>query len=283
MKMKTLKKLLFAMLTLSMFATCSEDNLPNDETMQFTGIKWKLTSFVINGEARTPEHDSDDRYWLLFKEDNTLEGKSSMNELSGTYEMDMRASSFRITNLGGTKIGEVGDGQFFVESLQAVRSFKLREGVLKLYYNATDYLLFRFDSEFVNPYRETIVGKWQLRLASYRYADERGRLDMFSFDENPVYYEFMENNKLIVTGSERALPDLIFVSEGEHDYMYQRPNVGILALPGRNFSIDQSKPIFCLPLADSDEMPLDGATLEPETGRTLEWKKVLYRQRGGVK
>jgi heat shock protein HslJ len=158
MNMKKSSILWSALAVLALATACSERDLPNDETMQFTSIKWKLTSFVINGKARTPDQDSDDRYWLLFKEDNTLEGKSFVNELSGTYEMDMQASSFRITNLGGTKIGEPGDGQLFVESLQTVRSFKLRDGVLKLYYNETDYFLFRPDSEFVNPYVETIVG-----------------------------------------------------------------------------------------------------------------------------
>jgi hypothetical protein len=120
----------------------------NDE-MKLTGVKWKLTSFVANGNAKTPEQDSDNRYWILFKDDNTLEGKSSTNMLRGSYEINAQTSSIQITSLGeGTYVYELPDGRLFMESLRAVRSFELQEDTLKLYYSETDYLRF-------NAYRDS--------------------------------------------------------------------------------------------------------------------------------
>jgi hypothetical protein len=122
-------------------ATKLKTPLPS-EIPELTGIKWKLTGFVINGNAKAPEQDSNNSYWLLFKNDNTLEGKSSANFLGGTYEINYQTSSFQITNLGGTEIYEQPDGRFFIESLMTIRSFELQEDTLKLYYSETDYLRF---------------------------------------------------------------------------------------------------------------------------------------------
>lgn len=113
-----------------------------EENPKLTGAKWKLKSFVANGVAKAPEPEDNDSYWIAFKDDSTLEGKSSVNFLFGSYEVNHQTSYLRVTNLGGTKIAELLDGRFFVESLMAVRSFELREDALKLCYNETDYLLF---------------------------------------------------------------------------------------------------------------------------------------------
>jgi hypothetical protein len=161
-KMKTLKTLLFILICAASYTGCSE-NQNNLENSSLTGTKWKLTGFVTNGDAKTPVPDSNDCYWLLFKDDNTLEGKSSTNFLSGSYEID-RTSSLLITNLGGTKINELFDGKFFVESLAAVRSFDLQEDALKLYYNETDYLLFTVFPVEIEP---VLIGKGDLHPAGF--------------------------------------------------------------------------------------------------------------------
>jgi hypothetical protein len=136
----------------------------NNRKPELTGIKWKLTGFVIGGNVKTPEQDSDNSYWLLFKNDNTLEGKSSTNELMGSYEINAQTSSLLITNLGGTKINELPDGRLFVESLRAVRSFELREGTLKLYFSETDYLFFNIQeippAIICNCVMDTLQGQW---------------------------------------------------------------------------------------------------------------------------
>ncbi|MDR1122340.1 MAG: META domain-containing protein [Dysgonamonadaceae bacterium] len=155
--MKTLEKLILVVLALSMGTSCMDFVPPRQEPDHshepvLTETKWKLTGFVTNGNIKTPESDSDNRYWLLFNEDNTLEGRSSTNELSGSYEINAQTSSLRITSLGGTRAVEYPDGSFFVDSLRAVRSFELQKDTLKLYYSKTDYLLFNKPGDIVGYY-----------------------------------------------------------------------------------------------------------------------------------
>jgi hypothetical protein len=123
---------------------------------ELTGIKWKLTGFVTNGNTRLPEQDSDNSYWLQFKNDNTFTGKSSSNFIGGTYEINHQTSSFRITNLEGTEIYEHPDGRLFIESLMALRSFELREDTLNLYYSETDYLRLNACAAEIEP---VLIGK----------------------------------------------------------------------------------------------------------------------------
>jgi hypothetical protein len=273
--MKTLKFFLLTLLAIGMVTACSENNTPA-EKRELTDTKWKLTSFVTGGNTKTPEQDSNNRYWLIFKDDNTLEGRSSTNGLFGSYEINTQTSSLLITNLGGSKIYELPDGGLFVESLMAVRSFNIQDSTLKLYYNETDYLLFNSDPEFVNPYRETIVGFWKLQNAVYNYDNERE--ESVEFNDNPVVYEFTDKNKLIVTGSESILPDNISIPAGEHDYTYQKPNVGIPALPAPNFRIDQGEPLFCLALANDNIMTQGGEKFDSQSGKIFRWNKTFIKQ-----
>jgi hypothetical protein len=271
--MKKLNFLLIILFALSIVTACSDNDTP-EETLELTGVRWKLASFVINGNEKIPELDSDNRYWLVFKDDNTLEGKSSTNFFGGTYEINYQTSSCRITNLGGTEIYELPDGRFFVESLMAIRSFNIQDSTLKLYYNETDYLLFK--SEFVNTYRETIVGFWKLQNAVYSYDYEEEV--SVEFNDNPVVYEFTDKNKLIVTGSESVLPDDISIQAGEHDYEYQKPDVGILALPAPNFRIDQGEPFFCLAFSIDSIMTQGGEKFDSRSGKIFRWNKTFIKQ-----
>lgn len=115
-----------------------------NQGISLTGTKWKLAGFanVTNGIIKTPEPDSENHYWIIFNDDNTLSGKSSTNELVGNYEANYKAETIRITNLGGTKIGELLDGELFVKNLQSVYYFSVQKTSLQLYYSETDYLLF---------------------------------------------------------------------------------------------------------------------------------------------
>jgi hypothetical protein len=112
--------------------------------ISLTGTKWKLTGFanVTNGITKTPEPDSENHYWIIFNDDNTISGKSSTNELVGSYEVNYETATLRITNFGGTKIGEILDGELFMKNLQSVYYFSMQETSLRLYYHEKDYLLF---------------------------------------------------------------------------------------------------------------------------------------------
>jgi hypothetical protein len=234
-----------------------------EENPELTGIKWKLTSFVTNGNAKTPEPNSNDCYWLIFDDDNTIEGKSSINFLFGSYEVNHQTSSLRITNLGeGTEINELFDGRFFLESLMAVHSFEMQEVALKLYYNETDYLLFNSELEFVNPYRETVVGQWKLIQIATVYNSDTQNPEIIDCSNDNIIYDFLTDNRLEVSG---GLPDDLV--EGEHFYHYQKPNVGILSLPAPNLTIDGDSRLFCTARADDDAMTVKG---EKITGRIVD-------------
>jgi hypothetical protein len=127
-----------------------------------------------------------------------------------------------------------------------------------------------------NPYRETIVGFWKLQNVDYNYDNERE--ESVEFNDSPVVYEFTDKNKLIVTGSETILPDNIVTAEGEHSYEYHKLYVGILALPGPNFSIDQGEPLFCLALENDHTMSLGGEKLDRQSGKVFRWDKTFIKQ-----
>jgi hypothetical protein len=128
--------------------------------------------------------------------------------------------------------------------------------------------------EVENPYRETIAGFWKLQNVVYNYENER--VDSVVFN-NPIIYEFTDKNKLIVTGSESILPNGMSIQEGEHNYEYQKPNVGILALPAPNFRIDQEEPLFCFALKNDNTMTLGGEKFDRQSGKIFRWNKIFVK------
>jgi heat shock protein HslJ len=149
--MKTLKFLLFILIGAASYTGCSEnqgisDNNEN-ENISLAGTQWKLVGFVngADGAVITPEASSGkpyNFYWIQFKEDKTVNGMSSSNQLLGSYDVNSDASEIQIKSATATEVMERPDGILFVERLNAVRSFEYRESALLLYYNETDYLLF---------------------------------------------------------------------------------------------------------------------------------------------
>ena len=117
-----------------------------------TGVKWKLfgivdvktgelkalKSYTVNGK------DCEQCYTITFKEDGTFTGFSTTNELYGNYLINYSTHDLKISGLGGTKIGEVGDGYLYKDILRTVQSFDLVENELKLYYNnKSNYLSYK--------------------------------------------------------------------------------------------------------------------------------------------
>jgi hypothetical protein len=130
--------------------------------------------------------------------------------------------------------------------------------------------------EFVNPYRETVIGKWKLQNVTYAYDNEEKK--SVEFKDIPVLYEFKDSNKLTVTGDESILPDDILIPEGEHSYEYTKLNVGILALPAPNLRIDQREPLYCFALANDNIMTLGGEMFDQQSGKTVKWNKTFIEQ-----
>jgi hypothetical protein len=111
------------------------------------GTKWKLAGFVsaVDGSIKEPEPSGNNYFTVYFAPDGkTLTGFSSVNELFGEYEIDIKASILKIKQLGGTKIKEQYDGKLFVDHLLSIHSFSFENKDLKLYHNELgDYLLFK--------------------------------------------------------------------------------------------------------------------------------------------
>jgi hypothetical protein len=158
----------------------------------------------------------------------------------------------------------------------AMKTLKLFLSALLIQGMVSACLIDTPEQDFVNPYRKTIVGFWKLQNVVYNYDNEREV--SVEFNDNPIVYEFTDKNKLIVTGSESILPDDISILEGEYDYEYRKPNVGILALPAPNFRIDQREPLYCLALANDNIMTLGGEIFDRQLEKTVRWNKTFVKQ-----
>ncbi len=80
-------------------------------------------------------------YTITFKEDGIFEGKSLFNGFSGKYKVNQ--TSFEMTNIGGTKIGEMGDAGIFIHGIYNAQNCIFEEDSVCVYYSKTAYLLFK--------------------------------------------------------------------------------------------------------------------------------------------
>ncbi|MDR2805320.1 MAG: protease complex subunit PrcB family protein [Dysgonamonadaceae bacterium] len=166
--MKTLKNLLFILMSIAAYTGCSE-NQSNSENSSPAGTKWKLTGFVngADGTIKTPDTffcGVNGCYWVYFKEDKTIEGHSASNLLLGNYEVNPDASEIQIKVGAATEVMERPDGFTFIDRLNSVRSFEYKESALLLYYNETDYLLFTVYPVEIEP---VLIGKGELHPAEF--------------------------------------------------------------------------------------------------------------------
>jgi len=155
----TKKKILFCMLTALAFDVTScdcDDNEPAPDTT-LSGTMWKLEGIgdVQTGELKVPEpRECEICHTLAFdigspiftdvSEDNFFVANSSSNKMDGTYSADYKTNNIIITSLGGTKKGEIGDGNLWWDIFPKINTFSLQNNKLMLYYNDNkNYLLFK--------------------------------------------------------------------------------------------------------------------------------------------
>ena len=137
-----------------MFCSCKNTN-DDDQTTPLTkgadltleGTKWKLAGIVDKKtdylKVLEPK-DCEECYTLAFDTDSAFSSFSASNELTGDYKVDYETNRIQITNFGGTKMGEIGDGNLWWNIIPSVESFSLKKDELKLYYdNENYYLLFK--------------------------------------------------------------------------------------------------------------------------------------------
>jgi hypothetical protein len=133
-----------------------EDAIEVENTIPQTslkGTKWKLAGIVDTetGVLKVLEpEDCEKCYTLTFDTDTTVSTYSSFNELGGGYIVDYIKRSFQITNFGGTKAGELGDGGLYVGPFwnRTVQSFFYKKSELRLYYDENrNYLLYKLQKQ----------------------------------------------------------------------------------------------------------------------------------------
>jgi hypothetical protein len=173
--MKPAKFLLFATLAISMSLACSDNEDLNSKTAPQTALReklqkvpkpepidqpieisstthligesWKLVAFVNDSEGtiKTPESVSENSYWVVFLKSGSFAAKSVVNEVYGSYKINLDLSAISISELRGIKKDEQLDGKLFIEKLQSIQSFIVEKSSLKLYYSEKDYLLFKLN------------------------------------------------------------------------------------------------------------------------------------------
>jgi len=140
--------LCLVVVTLFAVVSCDDksESLPKD-TLQ--GSKWKLVGIGSLDKIALQElepKNCEKCYTLTFDTDNAFQTFSSTNELQGTYKANYGTQKIQITDFGGTKRGEIGDGYLYWshDIWHTVQTFSLQDDELRLYYNENrNYLLFR--------------------------------------------------------------------------------------------------------------------------------------------
>jgi len=112
-----------------------------DVTTELVGTKWKLVGIVddeTNSLKVLEPKDCDNCYTITFNSvysDCNIMFYSSINELTGSYIINDGTQEINILIKGGTKAGEIGDGDLWRNIFPNVKSFFYKENELRLYYN----------------------------------------------------------------------------------------------------------------------------------------------------
>lgn len=141
--MKTLNKILFLCGILVFMAFSCEKK--NDDTPPLIG-SWKCLGFgnTQTGTFKEIEpQNCEECYILNFKENDTVTGHTSTNQVMGIYEIAPSLKQLSFTRFGGTEINELFDGKKYVEAILKVHSYEINEqGDLLLFYD-NNYLIYK--------------------------------------------------------------------------------------------------------------------------------------------
>ena len=115
------------------------------------GTKWKLAGIVETetGDLKVLEpKDCVECYTLSFDTKSTFSGRTASNVIAwANYEINYITGSFRITDIIGTEMGEVGDGYLYFENLLEIQYFAIKDThpiELHFFFNdGKNYLLFK--------------------------------------------------------------------------------------------------------------------------------------------
>ena len=106
--------------------------------------EWKLVSIVdyINNTIKIPEPNKDNNFIVKFQANGLASGYSSSNTINGTYNVDYKSQTIKISIDISTFVEESPDGYAFLQYIIKVDKFVLDDNILKLYYNNQIYLEF---------------------------------------------------------------------------------------------------------------------------------------------
>ena len=122
---------------------CSSDE--NDKDIaDLCETSWRLYGFGTSANMLQKAEPSECStcYVIKFEPDGSFTGRTTSNEISGSYSIS--SNSFKIVNCLMTYVGEVGDGNKYIDAFRSSVRWEITEDRhLKLYYNEqNDFLLF---------------------------------------------------------------------------------------------------------------------------------------------
>jgi heat shock protein HslJ len=133
------------LLMLASAFTCGKEDEKESTEIPLVETMWKLVGFVdaqANEMEMVPQN-SDSYYTITFHQDSTFSGYTSVNLISGKYEITPGIDFFAIKVKMSTFALESPMGDKYVKCLDEVTSYTLSNDGLSLYYSSTNRLLFK--------------------------------------------------------------------------------------------------------------------------------------------
>lgn len=112
------------------------DNL-SDTSVSLEDKQWKLVGFRDDrrNTVKLAEPYGEDTYLLTFNKNGEINGRTSTNTAAGKYSLNSNRRTLVISQFNHlTKINELFDGRYYIESMNQVFTFKLSSKGLALYY-----------------------------------------------------------------------------------------------------------------------------------------------------
>jgi len=121
----------------------------NHTCIPLENTQWKLLGIVdkkanILTEFEPKDWDSyDNMYTLSFDTDSTFVGQGVINWLRGEYGIDCKTKNIHILVVTSTFANVLFDEGLYLELLNNVYSFSVKKDELLLYFNKSNYMLFK--------------------------------------------------------------------------------------------------------------------------------------------
>lgn len=150
---KTFLPLMAVVILVGVAATsCKKESISQKNIVDnsIANEKWQLSQFVNceNNTETMPEYNSDNVYWLQFDLNGNFVGHTFTNSIHGKFLMNVLNGDFKFSEIYGTEMNELYEGQKYSDALNTVCKYGLDDNLLYLYYNAEKkVLVFQKSSE----------------------------------------------------------------------------------------------------------------------------------------